>query len=115
MDLKQFESELRAELAKLPYVLSIRIVRKTEISFKALVGLKKKYTLSVFYNELFYIVSFSLIFQNQRIWGIDRDNRVGWHTHPITDPSGHSPIDEMTINSIINILDGICQRLIETK
>ena len=111
MDIKKFESELRTELTKLLYVLDIKITRKTEISIKALIGLKKKYKLSVFYNETFYVISFSLIFQNQRIWAIDRDNRIGWHRHPLKNSSDHEAIEEMTINSIISTFDNICQQL----
>lgn len=113
MDLKQFEAELREAIKPLSYVTEVEIKRRTEISLQGLIGLWKNYRLSVFFNESFYIISFSLIFRNKRIWAIDRDNRVGWHIHPIENSNAHEPIDEMTIKQIVEAFDEVCQKILK--
>lgn len=112
MDLRQFENELTAALSTLPYVTNVLLTRRTEISLQGIIGLKKSYKLAVFYNEAFYILSFSLIYKEKRIWAIDKDNRVGWHEHPLVNPDLHIPIDELTINQIISKFDQICATLL---
>jgi hypothetical protein len=114
MDLKQFEAALLEALEVLPYVAGVKINRRTEISLQALVGLKKEYILSVFYNEAYYVMSFSLIFHQKRIWGIDRDNRVGWHIHPLGNPEEHLPAKEMSIAQIIEEMDIVCRAFFDS-
>ncbi len=111
MDLATFESELRSELSKLEYVTSIAIKQRTPISLSGLIGLKKNYSLSVFYNQLYVIISFSLIYQNNRVWGLDRDNRIGWHIHPIENPDNHVKIKDMKIGEIIFTVRDVLDKL----
>ena len=113
MDLAQFESELTKAISPLPYVTDIDIKKRTDISLQGKIQLKQSYKLSVFFNEAFFIISFNLIFRNKRIWAIDRDNRVGWHEHPIENPIEHKPIDELTINQIVDSFDKVCRQLLE--
>ncbi len=68
------------------------------------VFLKKKSLLNIFYNNLLIIQSFILIINNKRVWGIDRDNRIGWHEHSIVNPENHILIEEQTIAQIIQKL-----------
>ena len=77
MDLIEFEEIVRKSLSALPYVQKIKIKQRTEISLQGNIDLKQNYHLSIFYNEIFNIMSFSLIYRKKRIWAIDRDNRVG--------------------------------------
>ena len=108
MDLTEFEVELRNAIRPLKYVKSIDIKRRTEISLQGIIGLKKKYRLKIFFNESFYIIAFSLIYKNKRIWSIDRDNRVGWHLHPLNNTNKHELINQMTISEIIEAFDEVC-------
>ena len=113
MDLRQFEVELRNAIAPLPYVTSVNIKQRTDISLQGIIGLKKSYKLTVFFNEMYYVIAFSLVYRKKRIWAIDRDNRIGWHTHPTNNPDAHEPINEITINQIINEFDAIYQKFSE--
>ncbi len=113
MDLIQFETELRNELQLIPYVTQIDIKKRTPISLRGLIGLQKNYELTVFFNETFYIISFSLIFKDKRIWGIDRDNRIGWHKHPFENPELHEPINKMSIAEIITAFNEVCRKIYE--
>ena len=111
MDLKQFENELLKAIRPLDYVINIDIKKRSEISLQGFIGLKKKYKLSVFFNEAYFIISFSLIYRKQRIWAIDRDNRVGWHLHPIGNANMHETISKMTISQIIGEFNNVCRKI----
>lgn len=113
MDLRQFETDLKSEISSLPYITSVSLKKRTEISIQGNIGIKKNYKLSVFFNEAFFVLSFSLIYKNKRIWAIDKDNRVGWHEHPIENPDSHKPIKEMSINQIIDAFDKVCSKILE--
>lgn len=115
MDLRQFETELTNATSSLPYITSVSLKKRTEISIQGIIGIKKSYKLSVFFNEAFFILSFCLIYKNKRIWAIDKDNRVGWHEHPLENPNKHKPIREMTINQIIDSFDKVCSEILEDQ
>ena len=109
MDLNQFEHELRQELSRISYVRNIEIKPRTAISMQGKATLPGSYVLHVFFNETFFILSFSLVFKHKRIWAIDRDNRIGWHIHPLDNPNSHLPTNEKTIHQIIAIFDEVCK------
>jgi len=115
MDLKQFETELTSAISPLPYITSVSLKKRTEISIQGIIGIKKNYQLSVFFNEVLFILSFSLIYKNKRIWAIDKDNRVGWHEHPIENPDNHKLTGEMSINQIVDAFDKVCSKMLEDK
>lgn len=109
MDLETFEYEVRSALANLEYVQEVNISPRTPISLKGIVKMRCDYTLSIFYNASFFVLSFSLIFEQNRIWGVDRDNRIGWHIHPLSDPDWHQPTDEKSVVEIISLFDEVMQ------
>ncbi len=111
MDLVQFENELRKAIRTLDYVKSIDIKKRSQVLLQGLIELKKKYKLSIFFNEAYYVISFSLIYRKQRIWAIDRDNRVGWHIHPIGNADTHKLVSEMTISQVIKAFDDVCKKI----
>ena len=57
--------------------------------------------LRVYFNETTDTIAFALIENKQRIWGIDRDNRRGWHLHPIDNPTQHVSISPLSVSDII--------------
>ncbi len=63
--------------------------------------------LRVYYNETTGTIAFALISNQQRIWGIDFDNRRGWHVHPAENPSEHVAIDPLTIAEIVRLLQDV--------
>lgn len=63
--------------------------------------------LRVYFNETTGTIAFALISNQQRIWGIDFDNRRGWHVHPVEDPSGHVAIDPLTVSEIVLLLQDV--------
>ena len=105
MVISQFEIELQSALQQLDYVVSIYLYQISENSIKGKVTLRKSYTLEVrfteFEQEFNFTLSFTLLYNDERIWGLDKDNRIGWHIHPIGNPKDHEPIQPKSISEII--------------
>ncbi len=58
--------------------------------------------LAVHFNEVADTMAFTLIDHKSNIWGIHKDNRRGWHLHPVEDPEDHVTIEPLLISEIIN-------------
>lgn len=115
MDIRQFQAELTSALSRLDYVQSIDFWLEEESFIKGKVFLKRNYILEVrfsIYDRLYsYTLSFALIFENDRIWGLDKDNKIGWHVHPLNNPEIHDPITEKSVSEIIDIFDSTVRHL----
>ena len=114
MVISQFEIELQSALQQLDYVVSIYLYQISENSIKGKVTLRKSYTLEVrfteFEQEFNFTLSFTLLYNDERIWGLDKDNRIGWHIHPIGNPKDHEPIQPKSISEIISIFESMCSQ-----
>ena len=60
--------------------------------------------LRFYFNSRTGTLAFALIKEEQRIWGIDFDNRRGWHLHPLESPAKHEAIMPMTVREIVMAL-----------
>lgn len=69
--------------------------------------------LSVYYNEFKGTIGFALIHKLQRIWGIDYDNAMSWHRHPLRDTQTHEPIAPQTIAEILSQLKLVLDEITE--
>ncbi len=63
--------------------------------------------LRFYFNEATGTIAFALIEKQQRIWGIDYDNRRGWHLHPADDPTDHIGIEPLSVSDIITHLQDV--------
>lgn len=63
--------------------------------------------LRFYFNEATGTIAFALIEKQQRIWGIDYDNRRGWHLHPADDPTDHIGIEPLSVSEIITHLQDV--------
>lgn len=107
MDVNQFLSVLNASLSALDYVDNVEIEQRSITYIKVKVTLKPKGFLSIWYNAVRRTQSFSIILENNRTWGFDYDNRVGWHEHPIENPNLHVSSKSKTIPEIIDKLSKV--------
>lgn len=108
MEISQFLAELKTAIAQLDYVEQLDVEEIEEKLVKGTVYLQKDYKLVFRHNTIRYSFSFSLLLHEQRIWGLDRDNRIGWHEHRLENPNEHSPIEAPeNIGKIIEIFDSI--------
>jgi hypothetical protein len=110
MELNEFVKELEKSLRNVRFVEDWSIVR-TNTTLNIKVILKRKSILKVFYNKLRRIQSFALIINEQRIWGLDKDNRLGWHEHPLRNPETHETIESHSIQQIIEKLERIWNQI----
>lgn len=60
--------------------------------------------LRFYFNEVTGTIAFALIENQQRVWGIDYDNRRGWHLHSVEQPADHIPINPLSVSEIIGQL-----------
>lgn len=106
MDVKAFVDELLQALADTG--LFERITLQTEgpvIDGYAYV--QDDFFLRFYFNQNTGTIAFALIEAQQRIWGIDYDNRRGWHLHPVEDPTEHIEIDPLSVSSVVAYLQDI--------
>ncbi len=113
MVISQFEVELRSALQSLSFVESISFYYNNEMSIKGKITLKRNYVLEIRFTEMdqkySFTLSFTLLLNNERIWGLDKDNRIGWHIHPLENPKAHEPIEPKSVSEIIAIFDLTCR------
>jgi hypothetical protein len=110
MELSEFLKQLENSFRSLPFVLSWTL-EQANTYVKIRVVLKKKSFLHVFYNARLRIQSFALVLHEERIWGLDRDNRLGWHEHPLGNPEKHISIDEPQLEYIIQRIESVWNQI----
>ncbi|MDY7080704.1 MAG: hypothetical protein SXV54_27805 [Chloroflexota bacterium] len=59
------------------------------------------------FNAVTGTIAFALIEEQRRIWGIDYDNRRGWHLHPADDPAEHVQIAPLSVSDIVARLQSV--------
>jgi hypothetical protein len=104
MELAKFEADLRATIERFSDVRNIVVSKRTPVSLKASIILEREFSIAVFYNSSFAIRSFSLIYQNRRVFGIDCDNRIGWHIHPVDNADSHVLTEEKSFSEIMELM-----------
>jgi hypothetical protein len=105
MDVRQFTSELLQGLSDT--TLFNRVALQTEgpiVNGRAFAKDDANVFLRFYFNSLTGTLAFALIENEQRVWGIDFDNRRGWHMHPLGNPTAHEPIAPMTVSQIVTAL-----------
>ena len=107
MEIKSFLEQLYAVFSPIDYVDDIVILNQTHTSIKVRIDLLNNGYIIVYYNSYCKTQSFSLMQSNKRIWGLDFDNRIGWHEHPVNNPDSHIKTNMVTVNDIINKLDDL--------
>lgn len=63
--------------------------------------------LRFYFNQVSGTVAFALVAGQQRIWGVDFDNRRGWHLHPQENPTQHVKIDALTVQEVVEDLQSV--------
>ena len=108
MDVKRFVDELLSALAGTERFSQITLQAEGPIvSGYAYVQGDADFFLRVYFNEVTGTIAFALIDKQQRIWGIDYDNRREWHLHPVKNPVEHVQIDPLTVPDIIARLQDV--------
>jgi hypothetical protein len=103
VELKTFFTQLVSSLAALNFVTAIDIHTEA-FTAKGRAYFKERGFLEVYYNEQTQTIAVAWIDNEQRKWGIDRDNLRDWHRHPVENPNEHQPISPMSIQEILEEL-----------
>jgi hypothetical protein len=100
MEIDEFLERVEIGLKKLEFVERWSFTKKNT-TLRIRVVLKPKALLNVYYNKVLRIQSFALIISDKRVWGLDKDSRLGWHEHPIENAEIHHSIEPVEINEIL--------------
>jgi hypothetical protein len=100
MDVKEFVDELLGALADTGLFERVALRAEGPI-VNGLAHVRDDLFARFYFNESSGTIAFALIEKQQRIWGIDYDNRRGWHLHPAHDPAHHVGIDPLSVSDIV--------------
>jgi hypothetical protein len=106
MELKEVLAGLVSSLTHLDFVVSMDIATEA-FTLKGRVYLQTSGFVEVYFNQRTQTLAVAWIAEEQRKWGIDRDNLRGWHRHPLENPDNHEAIGAMSIQDIIRELDEV--------
>ncbi len=111
MHISEFIKAVQSELSHFDYIQEISV--ESEV-FTTRIKVKIKETLYVhiFYNQKTETLSYALLNQQKRIWGIDSNDLAGWHEHTFEDPEGHISIKPKNVYEVIRKLHTILQIII---
>lgn len=102
MDVKEFVDELLVALTATELFESVSLQTEGPIvSGRAYLHGQANQFLRVYFNEITGTMAFALINDQSRIWGVDYDNRRGWHLHPIENPTEHVQIAPSSVFDIV--------------
>jgi hypothetical protein len=107
MDLRTFTEELLDSLAGTGLFTRVALRTERPVSSGYAYTEDVELFLRFYFNEMTGTIAFALIRDQQRIWGIDYDNRRGWHLHPETNPADHIAIDSLSVADIITRLQQV--------
>ena len=106
MNVKSFTDELLSGLAGIERFE--RVVLQAEgPTVSGYAYLDDEFFLRFYFNETTGTTAFALIQNQQRIWGVDYDNRRGWHIHPVDDPTKHVDTAPLSIVEIIELIEEV--------
>lgn len=101
--IEELLDEVYAEAAKNTCVKSISVKVEGPI-LKCRIHLNTSFV-NVFFNEDTGTIAFTLIRNDRRIFGVDRDSLRGWHKHPTENPRAHIPCPETKFKEFMQQID----------
>ena len=102
MDVKAFVEQTLVGLAEIPQVVDTSIATEGPI-VDGYGYVSDTLYLHFYFNAETGTLAFALLQKQQRIWGIDYDNRRGWHLHPLGTSQRHQPILAQSIGDIMSL------------
>jgi hypothetical protein len=109
---QEFLYEVMEFLSSMDYVILIEELQNDPTRLKIKVNLKNDYILEIRNNQQSSTLSFCLLKNQERLWGLDYDFIRDWHIHPIDNPNKHIKISPKTIKEILNILNLVVREVI---
>lgn len=109
MDVRAFVEELLDALAGTGLFERVAVQTEGPVA-NGYASIHEDLFLRFYFNEVTGTMAFALIEAQQRIWGLDFDNRRGWHVHPIENPTDHVAVNPTTVTEIIARLHDLLVR-----
>jgi|GEM_PF-418556 len=106
MDVRSFASELLRALATVEEIERV-VLRSEGPVVKGRAYVTAEMFLEFYFNEKTGTMAFALIRDQDRVWGIDRDNIRGWHLHTLENPAKHVEIEELSVSEIVERLSAV--------
>ena len=103
MDVKAFASELLSALAKVERVEQVALQSEGPV-VEGRAYVSEGMFVQFYFNEVTGTIAFALIREQERVWGIDRDNLRGWHMHPVERPKEHVGIEPLSVAQVVELL-----------
>jgi len=100
MEVKAFADELLRALAEAEFFDRVALRTEGPIA-EGYARVHEGLFLRFYFNATTSTIAFALIKEQQRIWGIDYDNRRGWHLHPADNPTDHVGIEPLSVSEIV--------------
>lgn len=100
LTLSQFVEQLRATCDRSDLVVSYDLRVLDNVVLKTRIFLSINGFVDVYYNPGNGTCSFTLVQENQRIYGAD-NAFIGWHVHPFGNPDEHRPCGEVTLREFL--------------
>jgi hypothetical protein len=114
MGTNEFKSRLERALQNLSFVGDVRIEVDTEV-VAGEIFLTYDCFVKLYYKNDWLKFSFCLILDNQRVWAIEKDKRLGWHRHPLHHTEIHEAIAQQSIEQIVDELKDVWQEIQSSK
>lgn len=112
MTTNEFSQRIVQLLSALPYISNISISPGRH-QIKGQATLEQEYTLFFSYHELSFKLTFALIAEQGRIWGLDKHPPLGWHRHPLHSTEQHQAIPPRTLEEIVEEIDRVFAQLVQ--
>lgn len=106
MDVSSFVDELLPALADTGFFDRVNLQTEGPVA-SGYAYVNDELFVRFYFNQVTGTIAFALIDSQQRIWGIDFDNRRGWHVHPVDKPTAHRPIAPLSVVQIIGRLQEV--------
>lgn len=109
MDVRAFVDELLPALADTEFFERVTLQTEGPIA-SGYAYVHNEFYLRFYFNAVTGTTAFALIEIQRRIWGIDYDNRRGWHLHPAESPTDHIETNPMSIEDIVANLQAVLSK-----
>jgi len=100
LSIDAFEEQLFRDLRKYLQGGNLEIIEKNNVRLKARYHVGVSLFIDVFYATRTRKISFAVIQNGDRVFGID--NLGFWHCHPFRNPQKHEPIETPSIEEIVS-------------
>jgi len=106
MGTNEFKKSLEKSLRKLNFVADYKL-KIEEYIVEGEIFIECNCYVKVRFVENWISFSFALIVEDERVWAIDKDNRWGWHRHPLHQVKIHEAIAQMSIEEVVSELQEV--------